>query len=838
MKSKKIWSLFRERLFLFVVLTTFYATSLFAQTFGTAFSYQGALREGGAPVNGTRNITFRLFDASSGGAQVGADVAIAGVVVADGLFVVSLDFGAGVFDGNARWLEIEVEGSILTPRQEITPVPYALFAANSGSGAGDNLGNHTATQALDMATFAINNAGAVGAASVSATGAVSAGSLSVTGTVQDSSGDAGTAGQILSSTAAGTDWIPAPVGDNLGNHTATTTLNLNGNVLADTAGSNRVTIQDANGISLNASSGVGVEGLRIVFSATSPNLLGGNSNNAILAGSIGATIAGGGQSGDTNTVTDNFGFVGGGRRNRAGNNDADPANAAQATVAGGLSNEASGVASFVGGGFANTASGFTSTVGGGGDGNDAGGSVGNLASGTGSTVAGGLDNVAGPGNQSTVGGGQGNTASGAGSTVAGGDRNTASGQFAMVGGGGDGNDAETATGNVASGTGSTVAGGQDNMASGNQSTVSGGSGNVANGDLATVGGGSGNMATVGFAAIGGGQDNIAANTAATVGGGQNNTANGVQATVGGGNGNAASNDFATVAGGDGNMASGRGTTVGGGAANTASTFFTTVGGGSGNSASSSGATVGGGVSNMASGSQATVPGGNLNVAGGDWSFAAGFRAIVRDPAASLDSDGDEGSFVWADSTDADFTSTGPNQFRVRASGGVFFVNSLQPTQGGEDTVVIDPVTGELRAGSAAPSSAQLKTDIRSAELDYRKALELEPKTYLYKSGLGGLQLGYIAEELDAMGLAPLVNYDAAGRPAGIRYEWLPLYQNEALKAHEERLAEKDVEIQVLTEALGEKSAEIERLRAENQAQEERLARLEALILGGESNAKR
>jgi hypothetical protein len=107
-----------------------------AQTIGTAFTYQGALREGGAPVNGTRNLTFRLFDATSGGNQIGADIAMTSVVVVDGLFSVSLDFGAGAFNGNARWLEIQVGASVLTPRQELTPTPHALFAAQAGSLAG------------------------------------------------------------------------------------------------------------------------------------------------------------------------------------------------------------------------------------------------------------------------------------------------------------------------------------------------------------------------------------------------------------------------------------------------------------------------------------------------------------------------------------------------------------------------------------------------------------------------------------------------------------------------------------------------------------------------------
>ena len=57
---------------------------------------------------------------------------------------------------------------------------------------------------------------------------------------------------------------------------------------------------------------------------------------------------------------------------------------------------------------------------------------------------------------------------------------------------------------------------------------------------------------------------------------------------------------------------------------------------------------------------ATVPGGRDNVGGGDYSFAAGRRAKANH----------QGSFVWADSTDADLASSGNNQFLIRATGGV------------------------------------------------------------------------------------------------------------------------------------------------------------------------
>ena len=56
-----------------------------------------------------------------------------------------------------------------------------------------------------------------------------AGNMRLDGALEDKDGEAGTAGQILSSTATGTDWIAVPSGaDNLGNHTATQDVDMAG----------------------------------------------------------------------------------------------------------------------------------------------------------------------------------------------------------------------------------------------------------------------------------------------------------------------------------------------------------------------------------------------------------------------------------------------------------------------------------------------------------------------------------------------------------------------------------------------------------------------------------
>jgi hypothetical protein len=216
--------------------------------------------------------------------------------------------------------------------------------------------------------------------------------------------------------------------------------------------------------------------------------------------------------------------------------------------------------------------------------------------------------------------------------------------------------------------GATIAGGgavnfgsasYTNQVTGHFGSIGGGNGNSAVGG-ATVGGGLYNSSGGNDSTVGGGEFNSASQSWATVGGGHGNTSSGTRATVGGGDGNSSSSDTSTVAGGRSNTGSGTSATVGGGYGNTSSLDFAAVGGGVGNTSSGLAATVGGGNGNNAGGNYATVPGGIFNLASGLYSFAAGRQAKANH----------QGSFVWADSQNADFTSSAVDQFNIRAAGGV------------------------------------------------------------------------------------------------------------------------------------------------------------------------
>src|SRR5436853_1135993 len=132
-------------------LLLFSAPVIFAQS--SSFTYQGRLTDGGTAANGNYDLQFALFDSLSGGTQIGSTQTFNTVAVSNGVFTVSLDFGANAFNGTSRFLEISARptgGSftLLTPRQQVTSTPYAIRSANASSA--DTATN--ATNATNAAT--------------------------------------------------------------------------------------------------------------------------------------------------------------------------------------------------------------------------------------------------------------------------------------------------------------------------------------------------------------------------------------------------------------------------------------------------------------------------------------------------------------------------------------------------------------------------------------------------------------------------------------------------------------------------------------------------------------
>ena len=444
----------------FTALTLAFSLQPSAFGQGTAFTYQGRMTSGASGVTGLYDFHIVLYDSLAGGNALRQQNFTA-IGVTNGLFVLPLDFGGNSFKGEPLWLSLSAKtnGSAapfvaMTPRQPLTPAPYAMFAGSADSVVNGAIGN---AQLAGQSVAQFN--------------------LQVAGTPA--------AGRVVGTDGSGLVWT------DLG--ALSGAWNLSGNA-GTTPATQFLGTTDNQPLEMKV---FGLRAFRLEPSLTgAPNVIGGAGANFAAPGVGGATIGGGGAAGlYANSVAQDFGTVSGGAQNRAAG--------LAASVGGGTFNTASGNNSFVGGGGdgtssgGNTASGSLSVIVGGsanvaaGQAATVGGGYGNRATGSSATVGGGSQNYAGT-NLSLVCGGSGNSATNFVATVVGGANNVAGGYGSFVGGGGV--DGFAAAANVASGNAAVVGGGLGNTAGGRASFVGGGAQNTASGEYAVVPGGGLNVA--------------------------------------------------------------------------------------------------------------------------------------------------------------------------------------------------------------------------------------------------------------------------------------------------------------------------------------------------------
>jgi hypothetical protein len=668
---------------------------LSADPIGTAFTYQGRLTDGTNAAAGYYDLRCILYNADIGGSQVGP-VLTNVVAVSGGLFTTALDFGTGVFDGTAYWLDLAVRtngsGAFLplSPRQSLTPTPYALFAPSAGTAASVPAANLTGTLAdarlstnvaklNAIQTFTAANTFSSAANSFTGNGAgltnVNADELdgqhgafyqnagNLTGTLADArlstnvallsanqvfSGTVGFSGSVGFGGVTG--FNPAGGGTPFLVGNATKVVNLNADLLdgsdasafwnvagnaGTTAGLQFLGTTDNQPLELKVNK---TRAMRLEPTLGPPNVIGGAAVNLVSPGAAGVTIAGGGTPDygglpQPNTVGTSFGAVGGGFGNSVGSD------AEAATISGGARN-----AIQTGSSHAVIAGGADNRI---------------ESEADHATISGGRNNVIQTtARDSVVAGGRGNVVQGLTETavMGGGAGNTVgtNADSATIGGG-DGN---------AIGAGSifaTVGGGWRNAIEPGARAVSlaGGYANTARTDshYATLAGGFYNTVQTNspYSAVAGGQRNtvLAAAEAVALGGGASNMIGAAvlggaplpiaHATVAGGLGNLNQATAASIGGGQGNQIwfSSKHATIAGGAQNIIQTNspYSALAGGHGNTITpnTEAAALGGGAFNslglimggtpLAS-TASTISGGLSNTISGDYSTIGGGQGNV------------------------------------------------------------------------------------------------------------------------------------------------------------------------------------------------------------------
>ena len=168
---------------------------------------------------------------------------------------------------------------------------------------------------------------------------------------------------------------------------------------------------------------------------------------------------------------------------------------------------------------------------------------------------------------------------------------------------------------------------------------------------------------------------------------------------------------------------------------------------------------------------------NLKAAGGGYTFQSDDDTGIFSPQAGeieLNSNGSTRILIGSNGTtyvNGNFIAQ--NGLTVQGS---FFVNTLP--FGDRKEMQYDNITGQFYYDN---SSRRYKRNVTPLVDDFKLILKAQPKTYTRPDFPDIWEVGYIAEEMDSLGLKKLVTYDETGTPDGYNYEKMILYVTEVLK---------------------------------------------------------
>ncbi len=525
-----------------LVLVMIFTASLLAVEVPNIINFQGYLSNAGTPLDGSFELTFKIYDVPTAGTELWTETRTFDVT--DGYYSILLGEATPIdiaFSGNI-WIGVQITGqSEMSPRYQIASMPYAYVAKFADSVA-DNSIDSAKIENGSISLFDLHNGNASPGQALKWNGAEWVPGDDEVGGAEPGEGwvDDGTVVRLNTST------------DSVGIGTAFPRANLE--VIGSLMATKEIKV-----------------GTNHTISAGYSSITGGDSNSVVAAYSH----IGGGES---NKIYGTHSFIGGGGRDTAYGivaticggtyNSTTASSGGYSTIVGGTLNRAKDAYDFIGGGEGNTAGGHYSTIGGG---------YYNLTDSSYSFVGGGYGDTA-LGDYSTVGGGYNNVTALQASTIAGGYANQALGQYDFIGGG---------YVNQTTGGNGFIGGGHQNYAQGQYSSIAGGLANHTDSQMVFIGGGGYNYAEGTASAIVGGERSAVYGTHSFIGGGYQDTVFGDNSNICGGSNNVvtiASEGYSVIGGGGGNKNESAYSVIGGGLSNLTGGAFSTIPGGKDNSA--------------------------------------------------------------------------------------------------------------------------------------------------------------------------------------------------------------------------------------------------------------
>ncbi|MCB0687680.1 MAG: hypothetical protein KDC53_14190 [Saprospiraceae bacterium] len=233
-----------------------------------------------------------------------------------------------------------------------------------------------------------------------------------------------------------------------------------------------------------------------------------------------------------------------------------------------------------------------------------------------------------------------------------------------------------------------------------------------------------------------------------------------------------------------------------------------------------GANISSGFSSVATGYNSTASA-YTSFSAGEFSVASGQRAIAMGTQTLADSYGSfaAGQYnigggnkdMWV-ATDPLFTigngsSAGrTNAFEVKKNGHVF-----APTLSGfgmMSAMTYNPTTGEIGYDN---SSRRYKINIETLQDNWSQMLESRPVSYSRPENPDFMEIGYIAEELDSLGLNNLVGYNQEGLPDYVRYDRVVLYLTEIIKSQQNQISALTQDVRELKSTASTQNGQIQQL---------------------------